>query len=437
MLFYELIKSGGLIVRMKQKNEYCKVIAFAVIVTLATSSCHFVSKPLVLRNRPNVPPPAIRPSTQQVAKAPVVKIEPMPIQTFQAPKPVPSVKTIDNVEVITVDEASKPVLKSVDEKPIAMPDIQSAPLTHTVERGDSFWTIARAYGISKGELAACNNMSVNQPLKVGSTLVIPPGGVLGYKAPPIKRHKIAKKTPARRHVAATKKFTYKPPKRSTRPKKTSVPKSYGSSGTYTVQNGDSLWKIARRHGVTTSQLASANGIDTNKTLKIGMKLVIPGKSASTSSYTPKRKLATVKKSNPKKGYLNSLESSSKSNVKPKRVAKSNNTSELDKLLNDAEQSVDSNKTPSTDDILSNDADLNNLLESDTDDLIDDTVDNAPSNIPKDNYYTEQILPDETIEEIAERNGFTIEEILKVNPQIKPGEKIKSFSTINIPKKKIK
>ena len=435
MLFYELIKSGGLIVRMKQKNEYCKVIAFAVIVTLATSSCHFVSKPLVLRNRPNVPPPAIRPSARRVAKAPVIKVEPMPIQTFQTPK---TGKTIENVEIITADEARKPVVQSVDEKPIGTPDIQSAPLTHTVERGDSFWTIARSYGVSKGELAACNNMSVNQPLKVGSVLVIPPGGVLGYKPSPIKKHKVVKKAPARSHAYAPKKFTYKSPKRNIRKNKTSALKSYSSSGTYTVKNGDSLWKIAKRHGVTTSQLASANGIDTNKTLKIGTKLVIPGKSASTRAYTPKKsKSVAVKKSISKKGYLNSIEASNKSKVKTKNVKKSAEKTELDKLLNDAEQSVDSNTNQNDDEILSNDADLNNLLDSDTDDLIDDTLDNAPSNTPKDGYYTEQILPDETIEEIAERNNFTVEEILKVNPQIKPGEKIKSFSTIKIPKKKVK
>ena len=435
MLFYELIKSGGLIVRMKQKNEYCKVIAFAVIVTLATSSCHFVSKPLVLRNRPNVPPPAIRPSPQRVAKAPVVKVEPMSIQTFQTPK---ANKALENVEIITVDEASKPPVQSVGEKPIGTPDIQSAPLTHTVERGDSFWTIARSYGVSKGELAACNNMSVNQPLKVGSTLVIPPGGVLGYKPPPIKKHKVVKKAPVKKHAYAPKKFTYKPPKRHASVKKTSVPKSYSSSGTYTVKNGDSLWKIAKRHGVTTSQLARANGIDTNKTLKIGTKLVIPGKSVSNGSYTPKSKKVAVRKSSSKKGYLNSIEANNKSKSKTKNVKKSAAKTDLDKLLNDAEQSVDSNSTQNEDEILSNDADLNNLLDSDTDDLIDDTLDNAPSaNTPKDDYYTEQILPDETIEEIAERNNFTVEEILKVNPQIKPGEKIKSFSTIKIPKKKIK
>lgn len=50
--------------------------------------------------------------------------------------------------------------------------------------------------------------------------------------------------------------------------------------TYTVSKGDSLWLIARRFKTTPEEIARANSISVNKTLKIGQSLTIPsGKTA--------------------------------------------------------------------------------------------------------------------------------------------------------------
>lgn len=61
--------------------------------------------------------------------------------------------------------------------------------------------------------------------------------------------------------------------------------------TYTVQSGDSLWTIGKRHGLTPAEIAAANSIKTNATLHLGQKLVIPSKkgtpaSSSTAAATP-------------------------------------------------------------------------------------------------------------------------------------------------------
>jgi hypothetical protein len=45
--------------------------------------------------------------------------------------------------------------------------------------------------------------------------------------------------------------------------------------TYRVRQGDSLWTIARRHGVTVARLKQANGLSSSR-LAIGQKIVIPG-----------------------------------------------------------------------------------------------------------------------------------------------------------------
>ena len=49
--------------------------------------------------------------------------------------------------------------------------------------------------------------------------------------------------------------------------------SSGEYTIYTVKSGDSLYKIAKRYGVSTSQIMKANGIGEN--IRPGMKLKIP------------------------------------------------------------------------------------------------------------------------------------------------------------------
>lgn len=52
--------------------------------------------------------------------------------------------------------------------------------------------------------------------------------------------------------------------------------------TYTVAKGDNLWTIAKKNGVSVKQLTAANNLRTDSTLKLGQKLVIPGKTAEAA-----------------------------------------------------------------------------------------------------------------------------------------------------------
>ena len=45
--------------------------------------------------------------------------------------------------------------------------------THAVEKGETYYSISRKYGISVEQLCAVNNLTVNDVLKVGQKLSIP------------------------------------------------------------------------------------------------------------------------------------------------------------------------------------------------------------------------------------------------------------------------
>ena len=53
--------------------------------------------------------------------------------------------------------------------------------------------------------------------------------------------------------------------------------------TYTVAKGDSLWTIAKKHGVSVAEIAAANNIKPNATIRLGQKLIVPAKTVSIES----------------------------------------------------------------------------------------------------------------------------------------------------------
>ena len=99
--------------------------------------------------------------------------------------------------------------------------------------------------------------------------------------------------------------SFPPPKVSQSSTKASKPATSSSKvaagGTYTVQSGDSFWKIAHKHGVSVNALIAANNLSAKQTLQIGQKLIIPGGKTATatastaSSAAPKATTGTSAK----------------------------------------------------------------------------------------------------------------------------------------------
>lgn len=111
---------------------------------------------------------------------------------------------------------------------------------HTVRAGESLWTIARYYNVDTKTLCNWNNISVKTPLRVGQKLEI----------------------------------------RSDQ---------YGHQIRYTLKKGDSLWTVAQKFGVTTSQLSGWNKISRQEVLQPGMELIVwqPGERLGHRKYVVK------------------------------------------------------------------------------------------------------------------------------------------------------
>ncbi|MEO6005353.1 MAG: LysM peptidoglycan-binding domain-containing protein [Opitutus sp.] len=58
------------------------------------------------------------------------------------------------------------------------------------------------------------------------------------------------------------------------------------ASTYTVGKGDSLWTIAKKHHISIAEIAAANNLKANTPVRIGQKLIIPGKAISTHASAP-------------------------------------------------------------------------------------------------------------------------------------------------------
>lgn len=109
--------------------------------------------------------------------------------------------------------------------------------TYTVQAGDTLYKIANRYGVTVDDIISSNNLS-STTLQIGQILTIP----TGITQPPQQNYV-----------------------------------------NYTVQAGDSLWKIANQYGVTVDDIISANNLNTT-TLQIGQVLKVP--TGTTTTPTP-------------------------------------------------------------------------------------------------------------------------------------------------------
>lgn len=148
-------------------------------------------------------------------------------------------------------------LAAVPDRKAAPSHPAAAPKRHaiTVVAGDTLYSLANKTGVSLQQLKAANGLQ-STVIHIGQTLYIP-----GATSP------VAAETPA--------------PVKTT----TVVARQATSAGSYQVQNGDTLYSIANRVGVTVAELKALNGLQSD-TISIGQNLQLQtGMSATVSSIS--------------------------------------------------------------------------------------------------------------------------------------------------------
>ena len=171
---------------------------------------------------------------------------------------------------------------------------------YIVKKGDTLWSIAKAYGLPVEKLKSLNTLTSNN-LTIGDSLIVKDssGNNDNSSSADNNKYYIVKKGDSLYSIAKSNNMTVDELKSLNN--LTSNILSIGqrliiSSGSnvpnnvYVVRKGDTLWSIANNFNVSVNDLKSANN-KSNNSLSIGEQLIIPGKSigenVSTTIYTVK------------------------------------------------------------------------------------------------------------------------------------------------------
>lgn len=175
------------------------------------------------------------------APAPALALNPAPAPEQAAAAPAP---TPENPFVDTAPPAPAPRPIVAAPKPAA-PAPATAGALYTVVAGDTLNGVARRSGTTPAALAAANGLTPTSGLRIGQKLRLPGKGV----AAPVKT---AAAAPAK------------------------LPAAKGARA-YTVQPGDTLYRVAAKNGTTPAALMKANGLtpQTAGKIKVGSTLTIP------------------------------------------------------------------------------------------------------------------------------------------------------------------
>jgi LysM repeat protein len=228
------IPQGSLLDQKNRKRARVKVAVYSIfalnlliIIPLLIQGCG---------NKQAAPDAGNPPADTGAAATPPVDTTPAPPTLPTPSNGVPATAATSNVPVIPVT-------------PPPPPPVVETPTTkeYVVAKGDSYYSIAKKFGVKMKEVESANPTIPATKLKVGQKIQIPASAGSGTST-------------------------------------TSTGTDTGGMETYTVKSGDSLSKIAKQFSVTIKALRAANDMKTDK-IKVGDKLKVPGK-APAPDITP-------------------------------------------------------------------------------------------------------------------------------------------------------
>ena len=320
-------------------------------------------------------------------------------------------------------------LQPVEQQPAAKSNVPEGSVEYKVVKGDTLWGIGMVYGVSVARLAEINGIDEKAPLRVGQVLMIPPDAKNAVGKPVQKKPETK---PASATKADTKTDTATKPATATSTKAQPVAKD--GETLYVVKNGDNLSMIAYRHHVKLADLIAANKVDPKATLRIGQTLVIPaaGKSATASGST-KSATATTTKSDTKPASTttktDTKPASTTTKTEPAATTKPSTTTTQPKAGEGSGGIVEpigggsvggsSSGTTSATTTKSATGTASSGL-APVFELSDADVISVP------------IDSESTLEEVANIHDRNLEDLIRLNPEFKPGQKIPAGTAVKMP-----
>ncbi|HZV33731.1 MAG TPA: LysM peptidoglycan-binding domain-containing protein [Verrucomicrobiae bacterium] len=152
----------------------------------------------------------------------------------------------DNTTTSNSTTAANPVTPAEPTPAVPPPTPPTPSATeYVITKGDTYYSIAKKYGLKMSDIKAANPSVNPSKLKVGQKIELPSGASAGG---------------------------------------TGTMASADSGDVYVVKSGDSLTKIARANGVTVKALKAENNLKTDH-IRVGQKLKVPAKAAATPADT--------------------------------------------------------------------------------------------------------------------------------------------------------
>ena len=348
-------------------------------------------------------PIAVKGTEEQPQVQGIQSVAPVTPVLIENPEPVtPPPASTEKPEPKTTPATTKPVAK-----PVAKP-ARKTETTHTIQKGDSFWSIALLYGVTMDEVIAANPGMDPLKLKIGDKVTVPAPGP----------RKAVKKSSA--------KAVSKPAKTARRSGKKTVAKPVKDDGLYVVRKGDSFSRIAARHHIKAADLAAANDMTLDQTLQIGQKLVIPKPGQKTAPV--KRQAKPIDTASKKAGTA-----AQKTETEVPAPAVPGTTSAADAVPVPEVPAVPGEKTPAPAGTAApSEAAAPAAPVASPAALSAVSEDTTPTAVPVTGGYTADIDEDTTLEALAKKYGFGVAELKKLNPEIPADGKVRAGSVIKLP-----
>ena len=312
-------------------------------------------------------------------------------------------------------------IQPVEQESAAKSNVPEGSVEYKVVKGDTLWGIGMVYGVSVARLAEINGLDAKAPLKVGQILMIPPDAKNAVNKP-IPQKKDTKTETNAKPATTTKPASTAKPASTTK----AQPVAKDGETLYVVTSGDKLSMIAYRHHVKLADLVAANKIDPKATLRIGQTLVIPaaGSTASAAKTASTTETKTTTDSGTKSSTASTKPASTSATTTPAAGTASQpkageGTGGIVEPIGGSIGGA-SASTPATT-TTAKPASGSSALALD-----------PVSGLSDADVISVQIDSESTIEEVANIHDRNLEDLIRLNPEFKPGQKIPAGTAVKMP-----